>query len=111
MARDIRTILYYPTIDIPSNSWLRHALLYWDEVSSIIPNTINIEEELSRDIHFILMKDNLKPARPEDLINREGGFEILRKFETEFTTIVQSDQYKRLLAENHILSQESNLKN
>lgn len=32
-----QTILYYPTIDIQDSTWLRNAILYWDEVSSIVP--------------------------------------------------------------------------
>lgn len=32
-----QTILYYPTINIQDSSWLRNAILYWDEVSSIVP--------------------------------------------------------------------------
>lgn len=32
-----QTILYYPTINIQDGSWLRNAILYWDEVSSIVP--------------------------------------------------------------------------
>lgn len=30
------TVLYYPTISIPDNFWLRQALLYFDEVASIV---------------------------------------------------------------------------
>ena len=32
-----QTILYYPTINIQDGAWLRNAILYWDEVSSIVP--------------------------------------------------------------------------
>ena len=32
-----QTILYYPTIDIQDGTWLRNAILYRDEVSSIVP--------------------------------------------------------------------------
>ena len=32
-----QTILYYPGIDIQDGVWLRNAILYWDEVSSIVP--------------------------------------------------------------------------
>ena len=31
-----QTILYYPTIDIQDGAWLRNAILYWDEVPSIV---------------------------------------------------------------------------
>lgn len=32
-----RTLLYYPTFQIPSEQWLKDGLLYWDEVGSIVP--------------------------------------------------------------------------
>ena len=32
-----QTILYYPKINIQDGTWLRNAILYWDEVSSIVP--------------------------------------------------------------------------
>lgn len=32
-----QTILYYPKINIQDSTWLRNAVLYWDEVSSIVP--------------------------------------------------------------------------
>ena len=38
---DGRTVLYYPTIEIPSDRWLRQALLYWDRVGSIVPRSFD----------------------------------------------------------------------
>jgi hypothetical protein len=35
-----RTVLYYPTISIPSGKWLRLVLFYFDEVASIVPRKI-----------------------------------------------------------------------
>ena len=31
------TLLYYPSFKIPAHEWLTDALLYWDEVGSIVP--------------------------------------------------------------------------
>lgn len=43
-----QTILYYPKINIRDGTWLRNALLYWDEVSSIVPyeNYADLSPEL-----------------------------------------------------------------
>lgn len=30
-------LLYFPTIAVPQNSWLRQSLLYWDGISSMVP--------------------------------------------------------------------------
>lgn len=44
-----QTILYYPNINIPDDAWLRNAILYGDEVSSIVPyeNYPDFSPELS----------------------------------------------------------------
>ena len=31
-----QTFLYYPKINILDGAWLRNAILYWDEVPSIV---------------------------------------------------------------------------
>lgn len=32
--------LYYPTIDIPEENWLKSAILFWDEIKTIVPTSI-----------------------------------------------------------------------
>lgn len=32
--------LYYPTIDITNDNWLKTAVLYWDEINTIVPSSI-----------------------------------------------------------------------
>lgn len=43
--RDIA--LYYPTMNVPSGSWLTQTLLYWDQVASIVPEAM--QPELMKD--------------------------------------------------------------
>ena len=33
--------LYYPYIEIENESWLKNAVLYWDKISTIVPDSIN----------------------------------------------------------------------
>jgi len=33
--------LYYPTIDIRDEDWLRTAILFWDEINTIVPSSID----------------------------------------------------------------------
>lgn len=33
--------LYYPTIDITNEDWLKNAVLFWDEINTIVPSSIN----------------------------------------------------------------------
>jgi signal transduction histidine kinase len=35
-----RRALYYPTIDFPSERWLKTAVLYWDEIFTIVPASV-----------------------------------------------------------------------
>lgn len=32
--------LYYPTIDIQDEEWLKNAVLFWDEISTIVPKSV-----------------------------------------------------------------------
>lgn len=32
-----RTVLYYPTVRLPRGSWLNQAILYWDQIGTIVP--------------------------------------------------------------------------
>lgn len=34
------TALYYPHIDIDDGGWLRSAVLFWDQVQTIVPTSI-----------------------------------------------------------------------
>jgi hypothetical protein len=94
-----RTILYYPTIDIPTNSWLRHSLLYWDEVSSIVPKSWDEKMllELSPEIHYLIDEGQFRPIKPEDLIMGKGNWEVFEKFQNEFKEIVSSDQFQKFI--------------
>lgn len=97
MPTENRTILYYPTIDVPSNSWLRHALLYWDQVSSIVPRNIDNEVELSPDLHYLIDEGEFRPISPEELIKTPRNFQALQEFQDEFIEVVKSEQFQQFL--------------
>jgi len=94
-----RTILYYPTINIPSNSWLRHALLYWDEVSSIIPQSWGDRYlyALSPDLHYLIDEGQFRAIKPDELILKGDNWEAFHEFQTEFKTTIQSPQFQNLI--------------
>jgi hypothetical protein len=98
-----RTILYYPTIDIPTKSWLRNALLYWDEVSSIVPKSWDdkILVELSTDIHYLMGEGQFRPIKPEDLIIKTENRETFEQFRNEFREIVESNYFKQFIQKRH----------
>lgn len=94
-----RSILYYPTINIPTNSWLRNSLLYWDEVCSIVPQDYDANSlvTLSKDIEFLLKEELFRPIRPDQLLRNDNYWEALNNFRTEFMETVDSPEFKGLL--------------
>lgn len=42
--------LYYPSIDITNENWLKTAILYWDEINTIVPSSMDTpyQEETTR---------------------------------------------------------------
>ena len=45
--------LYYPHINLTNKNWVKHALLFWDKISRIVPYSVETED--SEDI--IRIKD------------------------------------------------------
>jgi len=95
-----RTILYYPTIDIPADDWLRNALLYWDEVSSIVPKSYNgYAIELSPNIHYLEDEGQFRPIYPDTLF--QTNWDSIEQFESEFFEIIESPSFSNLLKHNN----------
>lgn len=94
-----RTILYYPTIDVPTNSWLRHSLLYWDEISSIIPQSWseNYRDNLSPDINYLIDEEQFRPIKPDELIEKGSNRELLQAFQQEFIDTISSNSFQAFI--------------
>lgn len=60
-----QTILYYPTINIQDGAWLRNAILYWDEVSSIVPHENYLD--FSPELLYLQKSGVYKAVYPHDL--------------------------------------------
>jgi hypothetical protein len=85
-----RTILYYPEIQIPTaGSWVRKALLYWDQVAAIVPRSYDgymDEHGLERyrpEIRELLDEDVFRPVDPNKLFSagNPSGLETdIKKF-------------------------------
>lgn len=91
-----RNILYYPTIDVPQNNWLRHALLYWDEVSSIIPE--NLDSRISSHIDYLIHEGEFRAIRPESFFqNGRRYYDLWDDFAKELHEIIFSNQFQTKL--------------
>ncbi len=94
-----KTILYYPTIRIPSKEWIKQALLYWDEIGSIVPQTWDGKPviPLSEDVEYLQSEGAFRPFDPDQLISRYDTWESLRELENEFRSIVSSVDFARVV--------------
>lgn len=92
------TILYYPTISIPSNEWLKQAVLYWDEVGSIVPQRYDETEinPYSPEIQYLKDEGEFRPFRT-DLIYRQS-WNVVQEFENELLDVIASDEFQNRLA-------------
>lgn len=82
-----RTILYYPNIEIQDGEWLRNALFYWDEVSSIVPREVEDQLYTSSSVIYQLKNEGLyRPLYPDNLMN--SGYMV--HFENECFNRIKS---------------------
>ena len=56
------TALYYPHIDIKDGAWLRSAILFWDELQTIVPTTIE-KPYIEKDTQICEKEGYLHPLR------------------------------------------------
>jgi hypothetical protein len=107
-----RTILYYPTISVPTGEWLRYAVLYWDEVSSIVPMEYDPKEpkaiiDYSPDIRLLESEGVFRPINPEMLV-RKQRWEKLKCFENEIKDRIESQSFQRGLPPEDIRRRKQN---
>lgn len=66
-----RTALYYPNMVIPNKLWTRQALLYWDDIGSIIPEVVWRDHEFfkleNEEINQLFEAKLFRPFFPETL--------------------------------------------
>jgi len=91
-----RSLLYYPTIKIPSGQWLKQTILYWDEVGSIVPRDFNGTWliPMSDDLKYLAGEEIFYPYDPRWI---EGNWEISQLFFDELCQNIQSDPFLRLV--------------
>jgi len=82
--------LFYPTIDIKNEDWLKNAVLFWDEINTIVPSSIDNPYQ-ENTTQYLSDEGILKPMRVnpdidfiEDLttdtlnyLNTNEGFQLL----------------------------------
>lgn len=99
-----RNILYYPTINIPSTDWLKNAVLYWDEVSSIVPRDWEKDKsiKISTDIELLMDKGIFRPIHPDELLENTSASQMVENMTDEFISIFESSHFKELLRKKRL---------
>jgi hypothetical protein len=89
-----RTILYYPTIGLPRNAWLGQALLYWDQVSSIVPHSYMYDwpaDRFSQMLRQLEQEGEYRPIYSDALMYEHTN--VSEQFAHELETILDSRAY------------------
>lgn len=102
-----QTILYYPTININDGQWLRNALLYWDNISSIVP--YEGYEELSSDLIFLQSCGVYEAVYPEDLFNSEYSDDFCNTILNRISEYERSNRPKSFLGKKNTMVHKSKL--
>jgi len=80
--------LYYPHINLTNKNWVKHALLFWDNISRIVPQSV--EPSDGEDIIKIKYESGfIKDYRPE----RWDISHAFQNFGEELRTILESDRF------------------
>lgn len=64
--------LYYPTMSVPSGSWLTQTLLYWDQVASIVPEPMQNELMKDRFTNQLVDLGQLVMIDPSEALSKPG---------------------------------------
>ncbi|SDP13114.1 hypothetical protein SAMN05428975_0420 [Mucilaginibacter sp. OK268] len=86
-----RTLLYYPTIDIPAADWLASGLLYADSVSSILPFYGIEDPRIPANLLFLIDSGQYKPVFIERVLGRYMA--DFREFQDLFIATTSSAEF------------------
>ena len=69
-----RTILYYPNINIPNNEWLKKTVLFWDHISSVVPDREYYQHcivDMQDDMRYLIENEIYRPVFPSMLFESD----------------------------------------
>lgn len=90
--------LFYPTIDIKNENWLKTAILFWDEINTIVPASIDnpyqenatqylCDEGILKPIQVNSENDFIEELASDTLnyLNTNEGFQLLTQGHRQYT--------------------------
>jgi hypothetical protein len=103
-----RTVLYYPTIAIPDNWWLRQAVFYFDEVGSIVPQTMTWAGDslgqlipLTPELEFLQQERIFRAISPEQL-TLGRGWEEAWELQGDLRAIVTTERHRAQRTDEYV---------
>ncbi|ODA41818.1 hypothetical protein [Desulfosporosinus sp. BG] len=92
--------LYYPTIDIHNEGWLKTAVLFWDEINTIVPSSVKVPYQ-THSTQFLSDKGILKSLRvnPDYDFIDELSSDVLNYLNTNegFQVLTQSNGLRSII--------------
>jgi len=82
-----RNAIYFPYIEVPRNSWFYRVLLYWNNVSTIIPLEYHNKSKIGPFMYELIEKKLIRPIYPDEMIKK------IPKFDEEFINYISSEEY------------------
>jgi len=89
--------LYYPHIDIENSDWLKTAVLFWDSISTIVPESVRNPYQ-HNDSEYLASIDFLRPIRVNSNDEAVVGIEddiIRTMFTPSFFTMLSNPRHMR----------------
>lgn len=80
--------LYYPYINLTNKNWIKHALLFWDNISRIVPSSV--EPSDSEDIIKIKYESGFINDYHPERWDTQGAF---YDFSRQLRPLLESDEY------------------
>lgn len=87
-----RVLLYYPTINIPNDDWLRTAILYSDKVGTIVPTFFD-ENDLSDEMRFLYDEGLYNPYPALSMSTTTENYKL---FEKNFFNKIDSQEFAKI---------------
>src|SRR5262245_26298645 len=92
---------YYPSQSVFDNSWLRQALLYWDEINSLLRQ--NMKDVFFNDTMRMLQAEGLyTPLWYDDLHKQSAWTSELNQVANELIVLLDSSEFQRGLPPDHL---------
>ncbi|HMQ80420.1 MAG TPA: DUF6236 family protein [Ignavibacteria bacterium] len=91
-----KTLLYYPSINIPNKNWAINSILYADKISTILPFDNMNDDRISSILKELYAEGIYEPFFIENELSENRKLkQNLKFFENEFISTIKSNEFKQ----------------